>query len=686
MDTAANADSTVQDEPVLSNSYDIPFLLDEAGWGRLPLRNLNASRDGQALDEATKIGVAESTSSAVGALGEEASLRDASGGLNSAERGAPEDGADVLRRGAGDGQLARRMASDAALEAEIRAEQNDSSVGSWAGDIVTDADVDQRTHVHEAPTRPDKAPEARVSRVDTWSDGYFPTRDDTFYIGDRDYPRSRGGASGIYPDLSAQNFTGIFPYEDPDPTFYDQYAYVFSPVDRALGFFAPHDAFVVERQSHDQGLSFVLDGGLPIFTRGYDPDRAHVKAGPLYLDLLSLGAGVLYSDYDGVSRFPAGKEDGWLSFIELQMRAVMQFSENFYLAVSGTFIYLPGENEIGFQFGNGFGPYTAAVLNFQNRVGNWDIRAYDEFRALYSTDLFWAWEDEAFDQAGRYFFGFREREGSSNYFDDDSLFLANTLGIESSRLIGTEWRLFLDAEHTDFWRTYDFSDHSYRDRMGALIGYEGSKIPFSPYFEYDAYSTDRFDTAYHTAYIGGRGRISENVRLNARAGYLWSTDVSPDEESWLWDIGLTHNLNERAWQSLWVGQGYFTDDFTSDSLVSDYARYTVGYRFADEVYATAFAQWSEDEFLTGREMGSYEREMYGADINLRPFNYTLLTSGVSLERSRALPSDDVDERTLVYAALTQQLYSRTSLWFRYQFEDSEDFDEHLYTGGIRKYF
>lgn len=526
------------------------------------------------------------------------------------------------------------------------------------------------------------------AEVDSWRGGYFPTQDDSVYIGDRDYPRSKRGFGSTQPDLYSQNFTGIFPYESPDETFYDRHDYIFDPLDQALGVFAPHDGFVWEGDQYHE-LSFVADAGFDIFTRSFDPDRAHVKAGPLYLDLLSVGAGILYSDYSGPENFAEGEEDGWLSMVDLHLRAVMQLSETFYLIVTGQLIYLPGKNEFGLRFGDGYGPYSIARLNYQTRIEEWDFQIYDAFRARFGGDLFWGADEPAYERAGRYYFGFDygyDRDGRNNsFFDDDYVSFANTVGVRASRPLGSEWRLWLEGDHSDYWRTYDFTDHTYWDHVGALIGYEGSRIPFSPYLEYDAHSNDHFDTSYHTAYLGGRGRLSENLRLNARGGRLWTVDVEPESNSWVWDATLTHDVNERTWQSLSVGQTYVVDDFSDESALAEYLRYEVGYRLTDWIYARGYAQWSEDEFLTGRG-GTWERELYGGGLSIRPLDYTYIGAGANFERTRQLPDGDEEERRLYYVSLTQRLYSRTSLWFRYQFEETDTFNEHLYSAGMRRYF
>lgn len=524
-------------------------------------------------------------------------------------------------------------------------------------------------------------------RQETWNNGYFPTRSDSYYLGDVDYPRS----NYVDPDVRSLTATGLFPYEDPDVSFYERYPGIFRPIDRGLGMFTTHEGLVLEGERFDQ-FSIGLDSNMPMFTRMYDPNRAHIKAGPLFFDLMSLGGGILYSDYDGPEVFAPGEEDGWLSFLELQMRVALRISDSLFINASARLIYLPGTNEVGLLPGIGFGPHGVAFINYQAEWGEWDIRLYDEFRGYIGGDLFYI--DDAYERRGRYSFGFPDTTTDRDFFDGDYVTWANQIGVEASRPIGYDWRLWLEADHSDYWRDYHFTDHTHREHIGALLGYNGSVIPFAPYFRYDGDSTDHFDSMYHRVYVGGRGRLTENVRIDGRTGYLWSQGRDPDQDSWLWDLGLTHDISERAWHSIRGGQDYFTDDFSDESALANYLRYDFNYRFTRELYGTAFAQWSEDEILSDssrgfkrlRVGGEQDRELYGARLSFRPGRYTLVTTGAAFERTHFTETDGVLERDIYHARLSQQISSRVNLWFRYQFEDTTLFDEHLYSAGIRRYF
>lgn len=650
-----------------ADSYDIPFLTEE-GDGRVPLLRLNASSDRVANEQTESEGLAAPSVSAV----------DAAGGLKEGEAvRMPEAGGGLVREEVRSELPVVEQSSGVREEGMAWTSQEDNA-GAYQGYRVTPVGRQEKVRF----ARGAGGETASGQSVETWMDGYFPTSNDNFYLGDHDYPRQQSiGERWIQPDSRAQLATGIGAFGEQDPTFFDEHDYIFGPLDDGLGFLADHQALAWE-SARPQYVDFAIDGDLPMFTREFEPDKAHVKAGPLYMDLLSIGAGVLYSDYEGLENFREGEEDGWLSYAELHMRALFQVSNNFYIAASGRMVYLPGSNRVAFRLGNGFGPNVLARLNYQARVNDWDLLVYDEVRARSYGDLF---DSGAIERAGRYSFGFTDAYRGRDYFDNEVFHLANEAGAKASRLLNPDWRLSAAIDRTDTWQTHDLDNHATRHHAGLLVGYEGSDIPFSPYASYDVDTVDDFDSFFHRNYIGGRGRITENLSLDARGGLLWTTGRSPDQERWLWSVGLKHDLSERTHHSVWFGQDFFIDDFTNEVLATDYLRYQIGHRVTKKVYARAFVQLSDDEYLEGREEFNGQNQLYGANLNVRPGDYTNVLAGAAYQR-RDFHEERDWERMLYFLQVNQQIMSRTTLWFKYQFEEAELFDEHLYSTGIRKYF
>ena len=517
---------------------------------------------------------------------------------------------------------------------------------------------------------------------------HFPTDAEANLIGG-DYRRGNA-LSEIRPPGYPANYDEMFPYADPQPNFYARHDAFFGPLDNTLRHLTANESVLVGGNSQLEHFSYAVDADWPIFFRGYDPNRAHVKAGPIYLDVVSAGAGVIYSDYrseNGRDPFPDGEDDGWLSYLDLTVRAYVRITDRFYLAAAATFFYLPGENEFGVRVANGAGPATLAYLNFEDEWGLWDVRGYDRFSAYLGGDIYAEATDPAYERAGRYSFGFDDVDNrTSPYFDSDSVAFVNEFGAQASRPVGYDWRSHFQMDRRDFWRSYDFDDHSERYHAGVLMGYEGSRLPFSPYAAYDGYSDDEFDSLYHTAYVGGRGRITDNLRIDGRGGYLWSTGVDPDTESWLWNAGITHDISEDTVHSLRGGQDFFASDFSDDFTVSEFIRYDIGHQLAETLYVSGFAQLSEDEGLTDSAFTGH-REVYGGLLTFLPRGHTRVQAGATVERRREEPADIVQERHLYFLSVDQQIATRTTLDFRYQFEDLQGvFDEHFFRLGLTRYF
>lgn len=518
----------------------------------------------------------------------------------------------------------------------------------------------------------------------TWSDGYFPTLDDKVYLGDAE--AMRGMPLNQYgPDFRAQIASGMVPYDDADATFYDRYASFFDPLDSALGFMRPQEANVFEFEQLD-GAFTSFDARWPYFTTTLDPDKAHFKLGLLYLDVMSIGAGVVWSDYDGPQQFAPGEEDGWLGYASMNLRAYLRLTERFFVSASGRIIYLPGINEVGFRLGAGDGGLGAHVkFGYEMEVGNWDVFFYDFFRAYHYANLYSSADAEAIEQAGRYRFGIADSvDRTDEFFNEGAGGFSNKLGVKAGSPFGENWRKEVEADHTDYWKGYDFDQHNRRDHFGAMVGYNGDVIPFSPYARYDVDSYDGFDSHFHRVYGGIRGRISENVVLTGGAGYFWSVDRDPDHDSILWDIGLVHRINSRARHGIHAGQNFFTNDLIDEYTLAEYLRYNFAYSFSSRLRGDLFAQWSTHEGVSS--FGGGSQEQYGAGLSYFPWDYTHLRASIYQQRSHRDYTDDIDQRLIIKAESNHRIFSRTTLEFFYKFEDAERFDEHMSGAEIQRHF
>jgi hypothetical protein len=521
--------------------------------------------------------------------------------------------------------------------------------------------------------------------------GYFPTSADLALLGDKDYPRISFTQEG--PDARSQIASDIFMYESVEQDFYTRNREAFAPVNRVLGVFTPHKTFTMELPNAPlAGMSF--DGNFPIFTRAYQPENAHLKAGPLAFDLLWIGTGALWSDYNGPINFPDGGEDGWISFIDLAVRGTLRFTDTLYLSFNANLIYLPGSNEVAFRMMNNSAPTAAFELFYQKRLGTWDLLFFDRFLGRPGIDVFSELMEGGIDRAGRYQFGFYDPGNRVDFFANEFVWFVNQVaGRASSMVGGSDWRFQAEADHFDFWRSFDFENHNTRDSLGLLLGYEGNKIPFAPVLSYRVSTFDQFDSFFHRLQLQLKGRITENINATATGGYIWSSGFQPALSSGLWQLGLNHQYSQRGNHGINVGQQLLEDPFSPEVLFTTYYRYFINYQLAQRLNASAYAQLSDGERIVSRDprigVGAVNFYTVGGSLTFQPFDFTQIVGSLAYQRTEQGDVMGESERWLYRLQLMQRLASRLTLQAMYQYDDFDggiSFDEHLVSLSLRWYF
>lgn len=521
-------------------------------------------------------------------------------------------------------------------------------------------------------------------------EGFFPTLNDMSVLRGQDYPRSltRGNFGEEGPDLKLQAATGLFPYFGPDENFYQNYDGFFRPIDNVLGVFTPQDAWTIENERANN-LSMTLDGRLGALTRRFSPDQAHFKLGLLYFDVLWAGGGVIYSDYQGGRTFEGDNEDGWTGYMDVAVRSLMRLTDTIYLSAVADLIYLPFENEVALRFGNHNVPALFFRLNWAESYGPWDLMAYSEFRGVPGLDFYADADSPAFDRAGRYYFGFN-RHRTNEFQSDEQAYFSNRLGFKANRLVFDEqWRLNIDVDHTDFWRTFDFLEHRTRDHVGVWLGYEGSVIPFAPRLSYDLFTMDGYESLWHRIETRLTGRLTENLHWTGMAGYKRTTGTRAERDNFIWEVGLDHHLTQNTRHWLYVGENFMNNEFLPETFTARYARYVIQQRFAKSLFLRAFAQFSDRE-VRNEELAVRDRWGLGASLIYNPLDFTSIRGTFMYESlERGEPLGDAD-RWLYRVEVQQQLGHRLTGRIFYQYEDSQgrsnDFREHMTGMSMRKYF
>ena len=526
--------------------------------------------------------------------------------------------------------------------------------------------------------------------------GYFPTLAESALLRGPNDARSIGG--GLLPveegpDLSAQIATDIFPYEDAQPNFYQRHPGIFRPLDQSLGWLTPRDALTFEAESYDN-TSLTVDARLGVLTRQFSPELAMIKAGPLYFDLLWVGAGITWSDFAGNRDFDKiigdRNGDGATAFIDLGIRGLIRFTDTLYLSVVGNLMYLPYENEFALRFGSGRDAGLTTRLNFSETIGAWDILLYSEFLGRPGLNWYGQGTMDEIDRSGRYFYGFQTVDSANEFYNDGFAFFSNRVGLNANRLVlDNQWRLNIAVDHTDYWKTFNFENHTRREHAGISFGYEGSVIPFAPRLSYDIYSQDGFDSLWHRAYLDLTGRLTENIHWISRTGYSFTTGTRQGQDQFLWQIGLDHTITKNTMHWLRFGEGIFDNELTAESITSRFVSWGIDQRLDRRLFFRAFVQFGDSETIIPSLV---TRERFGAGMTLRyqPLDFTQVVLTVLYENiDQAAPVTDRD-RWLYRAELNQQLGHRLTGHLFYQHEDNAgepgSFKEHVLGMSIRRYF
>lgn len=526
------------------------------------------------------------------------------------------------------------------------------------------------------------------------SQGFYPTQNDLNYLGDRDYPRR--GFEEQAADGVAQNASGIFPYQSGEQNFYTRNRGLFRPVNQALGVFAPHQAITYEPDIFP-GLAVSMDSTWPnIFTRTFEPNKAHVKAGPLAFDLLWVGAGLVWSDFRGpLNNFPAGKGDGVVGYIDLAMRGYLRVTDSFYFSWAANLIYLPWSNELAFRTMSGAWPQMGVDFFFQKRIAGWDIYLADEFFARPGLDMFADLELRGNDQAGRYMFGYYGRTNRTSFYDSRNVFFVNRASVQATRMLGsTDWRLWTQYQHLDFWQGWGFNNYQMRDTWEAALGYEGNAIPFAPRLAYIMTALDGYDILMHQLQLQFRGRITENVTLQTMVGYFWGSGLGPSRDDVLWSASLDHRFSAKGAHGVQVGQQLLTDSFSPESSLASYYRYYLNYQFMKRLNISGYAQYSRGDRVASANPNlitrpDFDNYLVGTSMEFQLFDFTRLVAMSAFERTDGDSGFIRTDRWIHRLHILQQLSSRLTMECGYQFESlsaNPGFTEHMINFSVRRYF
>lgn len=519
---------------------------------------------------------------------------------------------------------------------------------------------------------------------------FFPTQKDLSVLGDRDYPR-RAGYQGEGPDAVSQNASDIFPYRNTNEDFYSRNADSFRGANRVLGVFAPQQALTYEPDIFPS-LALSLDANIPNFiTRTFIPSKAHVKAGPLAFDLLWVGAGMLWSDYKGKTPLPS--KDGWIGYVDLALRGYLRLTDSLHLSWAANLMYLPGSNQLAFRTLNSGYPQLYTSVFYQKRIGGVDLFFADRFFARPGIDIFLGANENGYDRAGRYVYGYYGQANQTGFYQSQNVFFNNQASLQATSMLGsTDWRVWGNYTHNDYWKTFNFTNYQFRDLWRIATGYEGNSLPFSPILSYQVMTQDAYKSFWHQIQLQGSGRITENVRMQASVGYLWTSGYHPSRNNFLWSTGIMHQFSRNGSHGVQVGQQLMADSNTPETQLVSYYRYYINYQVAQRIQASAYAQFSNGDRVVSayqNSNGKVDGYIIGGMVQYQPFDFTRVVLSSVFQRSDGNQGYARTDHWIHRIQLNQQLGSRLTMLSGYQYETMNSamgFSEHLFTIGLRRYF
>jgi hypothetical protein len=308
-------------------------------------------------------------------------------------------------------------------------------------------------------------------------------------------------------------------------------------------------------------------GRFPLLQRGFAPEDADLKIGPLYFKLKHLSVGVLYSD--NINHDDTRKEADTIGIVSLGGQVLAQLSEGFHIAVAGNLVYLPfegtgGANGLGLVAPYGLGlngvPTASAQVAWEPVIFGLPFVIADEFTtglARFSNtgydsfELFDGFDTDSVDRAGIYTLrapppkNFRESDRDRNTQDDfEFLYYSNTLSLNTGGPFPGESVFRFRAAHENIW--YEENGNNLpdvRDRVNFHVDSVRENLRFKPYFDYEFLHTEDPDRTGHTARIGVRGPVTDLIFFRGDVGYYFDPDR--DNSNFVWSLRLSHTPTPR---------------------------------------------------------------------------------------------------------------------------------------------
>jgi len=481
-----------------------------------------------------------------------------------------------------------------------------------------------------------------------------------------------------------------------------------------VGFLTTHGDLAFESSTglgHTFGLGFSTFGESP--ARYFDPNSLHMRLGPVAIDEIDVGAGVLFTDTTGSPPQLRG-DDGWGSIVWASARVSLDLTDRMTFTLRPIVYWLPNEGEVGYGLPPAIlglpvlDPYSYATLSYTAPIADWDVTLFDSFGAFYRYWNFWdrnqlqlnTWSDlTPVDTVGQYSLGgfgpqvdftLDEAPHSSiDFFDKDRLFFENWAGFRANGKHGSQLQSLIYFDRRDRWDG-DFDWGGAWMQGGAYLAQQ--RDHWYPYTGYNFWTNDNFNSVTNWAVTGARFDLGPRAYGFAQAGLFFSSGTSKDYTDWLGEIGATQILGPYTRHGFQAGRR-LSDPDGQQRYIEDYAEYTIGQDLGPNSTLIGIAGYADRHNLDHSTNDNQKVILAGLHYTqyLPSTNTTLgLLAGYEHIQQDSNMSDF--DRWIYRASILQELRRQISLTLVYQYTAAwgegtkDDYTEHFLWMGVQKRF
>jgi hypothetical protein len=412
-------------------------------------------------------------------------------------------------------------------------------------------------------------------------------------------------------------------------------------------------------RSEDSNNGSAVSGGIGLQLRGpfqtqalLGPQSARsrwmcYKMGPFYVDNITAGAGLIYSDYQGLSPYGGFSgvqgSDNWAMIVGLSARVSFNISDRFAFTASPFVYWLPFTNQVGWAVGFPgyalFGGQIAPRALFETAYripieGGHELAFTDRFSAvflqssllnesmLYQLNFM---DTTPLDRAGRYQFGTGsvpfDSTANPNFslnnrpFSSDRFLYQNQLGASLRSRLSEDVYSNVYFNRYDWWNK-NFDHLNAWDVFGAVLMKRGAFL--SPYVMYEANIQEQTHVDYQQALVGVNANINTNTVAYAQAGWLWShsgvAGTAQSSDTWIAQAGMRQRIGPYTVHGIDAGRMPFQGGFGGARYVSDFVRYYVSQQLGARISSNFYIEKADLKAI-GQDKG--DRQFLTAGVMTR---------------------------------------------------------------------